>query len=115
MRISDLSSDVCSSDLPHRLRAALPADAHWPARYTHPSWQARRAMSPALTAWCKTLDASPQVGRIVQIPNSGTEDRTRCCAPQGDLLTRTWNAERSEEQTSELQSLMRRSYAVFCV
>src|SRR3546814_17822352 len=50
-------------------------------------------MSPALTAWCKTLDASPQVGRIVQIPNSGTEDRTRCCAPQGDLLTRTWNAE----------------------
>src|SRR3546814_8116739 len=29
--------------------------------------------------------------------------------------TRTWTDTRSEEHTSELQSLMRRSYAVFCL
>src|SRR3546814_8710031 len=35
-----------------------------------------------------------------------------------DLLckgTREWSAHRSEEHTSELQSLMRSSYAVFCL
>src|SRR3546814_8883131 len=31
------------------------------------------------------------------------------------IVTRTFNARRSEEHTSELQSLMRISYAVFCL
>src|SRR3546814_6396400 len=39
-------------------------------------------------------------GRISRIPASGTS---------------TWPVERSEEHTSELQSLMRISYAVFCL
>src|SRR3546814_4984416 len=34
---------------------------------------------------------------------------------RGDFTTRTATAPRSEEHTSELQSLMRISYAVFCL
>src|SRR3546814_3130583 len=33
----------------------------------------------------------------------------------GRMLERPWVADRSEEHTSELQSLMRISYAVFCL
>src|SRR3546814_2567904 len=33
----------------------------------------------------------------------------------GDLLDDLWRHDRSEEHTSELQSLMRSSYAVFCL
>src|SRR3546814_2809270 len=32
-----------------------------------------------------------------------------------DAAERAWAADRSEEHTSELQSLMRRSYSVFCL
>src|SRR3546814_4886090 len=51
-------------------------------------------------------------------------DRTRRGVPPCDLLrirgmaarrTRSGECERSEEHTSELQSLMRTSYAVFCL
>src|SRR3546814_8710134 len=36
----------------------------------------------------------------------------RLVGQHGDIVARTW---RSEEHTSELQSLMRNSYAVFCL
>src|SRR3546814_2234839 len=36
-------------------------------------------------------------------------------AQPGGVLTRAGHTERSEEHTSELQSLMRISYAVFCL
>src|SRR3546814_8169208 len=35
--------------------------------------------------------------------------------PVGRVVTRTYVLKRSEEHTSELQSLMRTSYAVFCL
>src|SRR3546814_8331854 len=35
--------------------------------------------------------------------------------PQDSLLSKAYTRERSEEHTSELQSLMRISYAVFCL
>src|SRR3546814_3203541 len=38
-----------------------------------------------------------------------------CCAVSASNLRRTVNENRSEEHTSELQSLMRISYAVFCL
>src|SRR3546814_4550343 len=48
---------------------------------------------------------------------SGTESRSNGNAPQGISGTqrRYYGNGRSEEQTSELQSLMRISYAVFCL
>src|SRR3546814_8676489 len=80
MRISDWSSDVCSSDLAERLRAHRLGDHH---------------------AFLD-LDALQEQVRADQRTEEGAE------AVEG-------LAERSEEHTSELQSLMRISYAVFCL
>src|SRR3546814_6785184 len=77
MRISDWSSDVCSSDLPR-----LDADRD--------QWRGRRAYGRA----------PPWKGRPSRRDDgAGFQHRVR----------------RSEEHTSELQSLMRISYAVFCL
>src|SRR3546814_6083481 len=43
------------------------------------------------------------------------EDHWRSEAPIDDLIKHVETAHRSEEHTSELQSLMRISYAVFCL
>src|SRR3546814_5827666 len=44
------------------------------------------------------------------------EARRHCLRlDDGTLLNRYWDDRRSEEHTSELQSLMRISYAVFCL
>src|SRR3546814_7296016 len=88
MRMSDWSSDVCSSDL-------LPVDP-----------VAIRVL------------ASPD-GKLVATSNiaSGTislfDAETR--APLKTITVSGEAAKRSEEHTSELQSLMRISYAVFCL
>src|SRR3546814_9691828 len=90
MRISDWSSDVCSSDL-----CAPPRPArHCPERsreFLRPAPQRRR--------WCGSAAAAP-FHRLEPPPDAGRSTR----APR-----------RSEEHTSELQSLMRISYAVFCL
>src|SRR3546814_2042072 len=102
MRISDWSSDVCSSDLLSILRFAqgLALGGSWDGL-------------PSLLA----LNA-PQNRRgwYAMIPQLG--------APLGFMLAAALfaflyaslkEADRSEEHTSELQSLMRSSYAVFCL
>src|SRR3546814_2207042 len=106
--MSDWSSDVCSSDLfdVTSLRRAemvsrattLPPMAAWMAILK--SWRGMRSlrrsqsMRPRVSAWPRwTMMAS-------ESPGSG--------------FTRIENfTRRSEDHTSELQSLMRRSYAVF--
>src|SRR3546814_2153667 len=101
MRISDWSSDVCSSDLLERRRAVDAAPA---------------LRSGTGTGIC--LDrrkANPQSGVLVRrgqphrcaVAHHGTG---RPC--HGRALA---GLARSEEHTSELQSLMRISYAVFCL
>src|SRR3546814_9273845 len=88
MRISDWSSDVCSSDLlDTEVTDARfdPADNRW----TVTAADGRAWRAPAL------IVATGQLNRV-NIP---------------DIPGR----ERSEEHTSELQSLMRISYAVFCL
>src|SRR3546814_2518274 len=52
------------------------------------------------------------VGRMAQAPFTVTRSRARSRAATSSLLMRS---SRSEEHTSELQSLMRISYAVFCL
>src|SRR3546814_7749237 len=87
MRISDWSSDVCSSDL-----SALAA-ATW-------------------------FTASSSGRRRIGVPGGKAESSRE--GKLGDSIT-NWpkssarRIRRSEEQTSELQSLMRISYAVFCL
>src|SRR3546814_5023556 len=93
MRISDWSSDVCSSDLRKQFR--LP----------------KRALRPAGDDRLASLDLveDGQVGQRCD----PRRDRHRHALRLRDLLTR--ERHRSEEHTSELQSLMRISYAVFCL
>src|SRR3546814_1055505 len=118
MRISDWSSDVCSSDLSaptaHRIRSRCAEraprykvdrnDLHdprprppalWPRRRSRielryaRSWRFRREWPDA----AHLVEARALLGRLRLEPHPA----------------------RSEEHTSELQSLMRISYAVFCL
>src|SRR3546814_9660935 len=121
MRISDWSSDVCSSDLsqghtlvvtsskdgPVSVLEKELADAEvvisqpfWPAYLTAERIAKAPKLKLALTAGIGSdhvdLDAAIKAGITVA-------EVTFC------------NSIRSEEHTSELQSLMRTSYAVFCL
>src|SRR3546814_2288857 len=105
MRISDWSSDVCSSDLKQH---GLSLDGTAPR-------STQRYVADRISAASGDEDDS-------LVPDHG--DRTRRHA---DGTGRGWagqrhagraagdDARRSEEHTSELQSLMRNSYAVFCL
>src|SRR3546814_9880873 len=98
MRISDWSSDVCSSDLFYLIdRERLPGGAPQPP--ISPA-TGRRDFGTQVYGM-KTLDAYDAM----------LDDITRDCALQ-EVPT---GVVRSEEHTSELQSLMRNSYAVFCL
>src|SRR3546814_7346562 len=109
MRISDWSSDVCSSDL-DRLCARLDGrpEALTPARRAE-----RGRVRPDIRRsriWCKSRSARPGRGARLSAQRrhaGGLETRPS--------WPRSRYAGRSEEHTSELQSLMRISYAVFCL
>src|SRR3546814_3361296 len=87
MRISDWSSDVCSSDLGNGVVA----------------FQTPLATLHAFNGWAD---------RFLSTPGNGLEDIY--VGVGGKHGQWNWQA-RSEEHTSELQSLMRSSYAVFCL
>src|SRR3546814_2279501 len=95
MRISDWSSDVCSSDLCQG-RCACGC----PDRGDHGGKEDGRSY-PALPS------AAPVRGHRRSASDGGR--RTRECERTDHSY------DRSEEHTSELQSLMRISYAVFCL
>src|SRR3546814_6238762 len=99
MRISDWSSDVCSSDL-WRQRVSVKASVSiivTPANAARSGSSAR--MPPRTT---KPSRCGTRAARAVS-----------CATCQSSRSPRP--APRSEEHTSELQSLMRISYAVFCL
>src|SRR3546814_1018706 len=99
MRISDWSSDVCSSDLP-RPAAAGARDR----KIVRSGDETRRARLFAVQG---DSGPSPRAGQLLRAPlQRRTRSRER---GRGD------DGVRSEEHTSELQSLMRISYAVFCL
>src|SRR3546814_9172135 len=93
----------------------------------HPPWHAaglvvqRRVQVPGLG--CLVLLASPVaalrlVGRVPGLaPDNldGTTTAQRACLQQFVEVEADRRSFRSEEHTSELQSLMRISYAVFCL
>src|SRR3546814_6895539 len=103
MRISDWSSDVCSSDLTLTLISRCPSSAtgtlHRPSRC---SLMTKR-VSRALNLGCSVCLSW---GSVFQSCGRGG-----CPVPVTACSIRA----RSEGHTSELQSLMRISYAVFCL
>src|SRR3546814_9750251 len=107
MRISDWSSDVCSSDLK-------------PGKKT--SARSAAAARALLICW-RTLPYWGQFGRPLRLLWSIYDQvlslvafARHCCFPPDDRSSlRRARQERSEEHTSELQALMRISYAVFCL
>src|SRR3546814_6010949 len=94
MRISDWSSDVCSSDLPY---ADVVKHAFFPALLTYGS-----------LFYIVDIEA-------MKMGLKGLPVRQMRPATMTLLRTVMGIAGRSEEHTSELQSLMRISYAVFCL
>src|SRR3546814_3243863 len=119
MRISDWSSDVCSSDLVSATRAALLTLAGsdrlgcaiGAAAALLLDWD---GVSEALAGIAQRLGAD--AGQRHQSWPSPAETmrmaETAAALPGGERAVRFG---RSEEHTSELQSLMRTSYAVFCM
>src|SRR3546814_6258527 len=108
MRISDWSSDVCSSDL---------------ALYTVEE-QLNEACGPLQEAGRRTIEGE-ELGSLLQF---AVFNAMEICAAKSEevayyvRLARSYSSPavaapktRSEEHTSELQSLMRISYAVFCL
>src|SRR3546814_4910233 len=105
MRISDWSSDVCSSDLTMEL---IVGTAKVGFRLPH---------AVTLTAVRASLTTASSSGAVtVDINEAGsTILSTKLTIDQGEKTSTTAAKPRSEEHTSELQSLMRLSYAVFCL
>src|SRR3546814_5970148 len=105
MRISDWSSDVCSSDLrpAHRRGRVRRHDlaCHQPVEQVA---HGRELLLDGGRAHLASQRLDP--GRDMKRLQAGE----RC-----DAARRYPSQKRSEEHTSELQSLMRISYAVFCL
>src|SRR3546814_9797184 len=104
MRIRDWSSDVCSSDL-HLLAVLVEQRAH--AAVLHAADQVIALGQLALLHQHRRHRAAALVQRGFDHDARG--------APLGHGLELQHFGLRSEEHTSELQSLMRISYAVFCL
>src|SRR3546814_4328555 len=138
MRMSDWSSDVCSSELgldvgPARIDVLFrgrdridPAGAHGHRRGEHDSitvFHALSSSSPLLpysrrSALQGETEIGVRQGRFQDVERiQGIRDaRQRArSGDRGDHRRRVRDDHRSEEHTSELQSLMRISYAVFCL
>src|SRR3546814_5989876 len=110
MRISDWSSDVCSSDLLDR-RAVRQFVS--PLRMQRPCirrpWRAHIAIDGV------ALDSGVFDGGHRGIKGKGRNAAIRPAFDSGRTEADHRDCIRSEEHTSELQSLMRISYAVFCL
>src|SRR3546814_966388 len=130
MRISDWSSDVCSSDLvgyyahvnassPGQLRCSLHETIRGHAVYPY--------SGSGTSTWTilEIADEDPaNAGRIIDVYRNRSYAKGSDRAGTGSGLTynreHTWpnslgfGSRRSEEHKSELQSLLRISYDVFC-
>src|SRR3546814_9545915 len=108
MRISDWSSDVCSSDLHPKVRRWLDRHTRFVFHFVPTSCSWLNAVEGFFAKLSKRrlkrgifrslVDLQAAINRFVAEHNTDPKPFTR-----------------SEEHTSELQSLMRISYAVFCL
>src|SRR3546814_7830133 len=125
MRISDWSSDVCSSDL-----IVAPCARRSPAWANWATGTSTRRRSGAVRPHWNLRDRKRRIRGVLHPPagvpspcggGSGIflevsiMSTIACDTPHSALDEPAWQAVRSEEHTSELQSLMRISYAAFCL
>src|SRR3546814_4666669 len=142
MRISDWSSDVCSSDLNQNAKDRTVASAYSirplaDARVSTPlEWDEVRARRPEEFTVATVLERFAAIGdphRGIDETAGSLEGLLRLAEELGPAdkppreadgtgrrastmpLIELARTKRSEEHTSELQSLMRISYAVFCL
>src|SRR3546814_3598528 len=136
MRISDWSSDVCSSDLVADVGwrgAKWDRDRKYPEKQIADRFPVRRGSllgigdREALLWIHGAVDlnqrthfqggkSTPQPIKLVRhAGHGGWEDTARAALALSKMNWNNDNLYRSEEHTSELQSLMRNSYAVFCL
>src|SRR3546814_6899259 len=122
MRISDWSSDVCSSDLALAVHAVQKISERIAAEGIRIRVTGS-AQPVELVATCGDhmafVDALVTTWRagllhhsLQSLLEAGLDERIKMTV---EHLLRVGNFDRSEEHTSELQSLMRTSYAVFCL
>src|SRR3546814_3797631 len=119
MRISDWSSDVCSSDL---MRGAAAAEidgtlaAYVEAAFHHMWEEPKKMDDPAVMLAALKQSGLDADGIAARIQDTEVKQRlianTEASVARGCFGSPSF---RSEEHTSELQSLMRTSYAVFCL
>src|SRR3546814_9736873 len=123
VRISDWSSDVCSSDLPKDIQAA---QMSLPFSVALASSIALRAPEIPMLTVSHYLEHihNPAVGAIEDKLKMEIDPQVEAASGKQSTAAkhvvrlkdgREITAYRSEEHTSELQSLMSISYAVFCL
>src|SRR3546814_4125866 len=106
MRISDWSSDVCSSDLQHQSRLVLRQNINavqLAQGHAQGEFMGGCVGGPLVCRDIRGID-----GAVARLPISRL---ARCMIAQAKRLLHL----RSDEHTSELQSLIRISYDVFCL
>src|SRR3546814_9935967 len=114
MRISDWSSDVCSSDLFRQLSGTdLPANGDargYPVGHDNPPWQRERpdgnAVRPLRGYAASRSSSATGTCATTACPSSASAGSTAALAGAS-------GSGRSEKPKSEPQSLMRTSFAVF--
>src|SRR3546814_1957501 len=125
MRISDWSSDVCSSDLELPVRVVLEVAGcggdeavAFPQRQV--AWRPAPRFADAVVAF-EAIEESMRdegIAAVVQrvpILRFDEAERVNQLVAQWHGLNRAASTARSEEHTSEIQSLMTNSYAVLCL
>src|SRR3546814_6738927 len=124
MRISDWSSDVCSSDLEPRSSSGELVRHRGDGRgAAHGQSAAVRRTARLYRQPCRGPDAVLRCGLSAdrrKVEGAASDRRAfravrRAGAGGISFLSGTDRGRRSEEHPSELQSLMRISYAVFCL
>src|SRR3546814_9450073 len=117
MRISDWSSDVCSSDLLLASFSAGPAGSTGLTGSAGTSFMAQSSLTAT-----RLVERADGILSSKYGSDCGPFSRSRKALGPAPPLTAAYQpprcsqrSSRSEEHTSELQSLMRISYAVFCL
>src|SRR3546814_7321660 len=112
MRISDWSSDVCSSDL--RMVGSSHKWTGLPSRSSHEGDGHATTTSPHCRRACHYGEHRVHAIAAIAGPRNKPTVAARGCSGARRAESVASDG-RSEEHTSELQSLMRISYSVFCL